>query len=678
MSFPEVLDHIGGMGRFQVMHVAFLAIPLLMLASHNLLQNFTAGVPEHHCQVHININNTPYTNLTGKLAAKDLLRVSIPMDSNLQPEKCHRFVTMQWQLLDSNATVTNLTELETEPCADGWVYDKSIFTSTIITEWDLVCDSRQLKQMAQSIYMAGVLAGGIIFGSLSDRFGRRSPLIWCYLQMTVTGTSTAFSLSFTAYCIFRFLTGMAFSGIVMNGVSLSVEWTPTRTRAIVVTMYGYCITIGQCILPGVAYAIPNWRWLQLVVSLPYFICFIYTWWFAESARWLVIAGRPDEAVKQLQRVARINRKKEEGDKLNIEVLRSNMQKEIASAKSSHTFIDLVRTPVLRRISFCLCFRCNKGKVQPAGDAMEGWTLVQGKRGKRKARAPLLSSNVEIPQKTRKGATDTEFSALPMVKPPAMPEASITSGASGENPREVGGELPSIYEEIEALGLTPVTHGEDDPLPAGLHLSDLTPARPSSYSLRITNASHPASEGPLDSSTCLAVGGTLLTPAKPVEETASVSRPGPELPGVSLVGVEQPSSFPGRGPTEDYPPPDAVAVTAAIEPEPGITGDPLPTPQTPEPDREQPPPGSPAPVAQNPASLPLPDPTPDPVPIPSSSRDAIAAPGAISFPFPEDDPQGAAFVSPSPEPLGAAIFPPLPPIEPGSEAGHVALAHRAPC
>uniref|UniRef100_A0A8C3I0D6 Major facilitator superfamily (MFS) profile domain-containing protein n=1 Tax=Chrysemys picta bellii TaxID=8478 RepID=A0A8C3I0D6_CHRPI len=340
MSFAELLDHVRGMGRFQIIYAILLAIPVFMLASHNLLQNFTAATSEHHCQVHININNTPYTNLTG---------------NNQQPEKRHRFLTMQWQLLDSNATVTNLTELETEPCADGWVYDKSIFTSTIITEWDLVCDYRQLKQMAQSIYMAGILAGGIIFGGLSDRFGRRSPLIWCYLQMAVTGTSTAFSPSFTAYCIFRFLTRMAISGTEMNGVSLSVEWTSTHTRAVVGTMYGYCYTIGQFILAGVAYAISNWRWLQLVVSLPYFISFIYSWWFAESTRWLVIAGRPDEAVKQLQTVARINQKKEEGDKLNIEVLRSNMQKEIASAKSSHTFIDLVRTPVLRRISFCLCF-----------------------------------------------------------------------------------------------------------------------------------------------------------------------------------------------------------------------------------------------------------------------------------------------------------------------------------
>nr|XP_006136656.1 solute carrier family 22 member 6-A-like [Pelodiscus sinensis] len=355
MSFAELLDHVGGMGRFQIIYVILLALPVFMMASHNLLQNFTAVDSEHHCHVHININDTPYTNLSGMIGAKDLLRVSIPFDNNQQPEKCHRFVTTQWQLLDPNVTVTNITKLETEPCADGWVYEKDFFTSSIVTEWDLVCDSRQLKQMAQSLYMAGILVGGIIFGGLSDRFGRRSLLIWCYLQMAITGTCSAFSPSFTAYCIFRFLTGMAFSGIVLNGVCLSVEWTPTHTRAIVGTMYGYCYTTGQFILVGVAYVISSWRWLQLVVSLPYFIFFIYSWWFAESARWLVMTGRHDHAAQQLKRVARINGKKEEGDKFNTEALISNMQKEIASSKSSYTFIDLVRTPVMRRISCCLCF-----------------------------------------------------------------------------------------------------------------------------------------------------------------------------------------------------------------------------------------------------------------------------------------------------------------------------------
>ncbi len=57
--------------------------------------------------------------------------------------------------------------------------------------------------------------------SLSFRFGRRSVLIWSYLQLGVIGCSSALSPSYSAYCIFRFLSGMAVSGVILNGVSLS-------------------------------------------------------------------------------------------------------------------------------------------------------------------------------------------------------------------------------------------------------------------------------------------------------------------------------------------------------------------------------------------------------------------------------------------------------------------------
>ncbi|KAK4805481.1 hypothetical protein QYF61_005526 [Mycteria americana] len=357
MAFASLLEHVGGMGRFQVASVLLLALPVLMMASHNLLQNFTAATSDHRCRLRWEANATG-------LDPQDLLRVSVP-----HSEQCRRFVTPQWWLLEANGSAPNSSWPETEPCRDGWTYDRSVFTSTIITEWDLVCSSRGLKQLAQSLYMAGVLVGGIVFGGLSDRFGRRSLLTWCYLQMGTMGTCSSFAPTFTVYCIFRFLTGMAFSGIVLNSVSLSaLEWMPTRTRALVGTFMGYCYTTGQFLLAGIAYAIPDWRWLQLTVSLPFFCFFLYSWWLTESARWLVMVGKSHQALKELQKVARMNGKKEEGDKLDIEVkgsgrvpwvvsgaLRSYMQKEMASSRSHHTVVDLVRTPVVRRISCCLCF-----------------------------------------------------------------------------------------------------------------------------------------------------------------------------------------------------------------------------------------------------------------------------------------------------------------------------------
>uniref|UniRef100_A0A670YSV6 Major facilitator superfamily (MFS) profile domain-containing protein n=1 Tax=Pseudonaja textilis TaxID=8673 RepID=A0A670YSV6_PSETE len=315
MTFADILDNVGGMGRFQRMMVSFLAIPLMMLASHNLLQNFTAGIPQHHCQIRIASNATRQGNGTmGNLGANQLLRISVPTDANRRPEQCRRFTAPQWRFLDPNATLSNETVFDTEACEDGWTYDRSLFSNTIVSEWNLVCESRSLRQMAQSLYMAGVLIGSLLIGNLSDRFGRKSLIVWCYLQMGVAGAGTAFAPNFTIYCILRFLLFY-----VVSFFFIGMEWIPSKYRAIVGTTNGYSYTTGQFILAGVAYLIRDWRWLQLAVSLPFFVFFLYSWFFVESARWLAISGNHEKAVQGLKKAAWINGKKEEGNKLSVEV-----------------------------------------------------------------------------------------------------------------------------------------------------------------------------------------------------------------------------------------------------------------------------------------------------------------------------------------------------------------------
>uniref|UniRef100_A0A8V5GMU4 Uncharacterized protein n=1 Tax=Melopsittacus undulatus TaxID=13146 RepID=A0A8V5GMU4_MELUD len=301
MSFAALLTRLGGMGRFQSLYVAALALPLLLLASHNLLQNFTAGVPDHHCR-------------TGGLP----LLASIPTDGQRRPQRCRRFVEPQWHLLDANGTA-NGSAAATEPCRDGWSYGDGAFAHTIVTEWDLVCESKTWKQAAQSIYMAGILLGSCLFGILSDKLGRRAVLTWCYLQLGVTGAGTAAAPTLLLYCLGRFLSGLAMAGVSLNTSSLCMEWIPTEARAVVGTINGYCYTLGQFLLAAVAFALPHWRWLQLTVSLPFGLFFLYSWLLPESARWQLSTGRQLQALAGLRRVARINGREQEGASLEPEV-----------------------------------------------------------------------------------------------------------------------------------------------------------------------------------------------------------------------------------------------------------------------------------------------------------------------------------------------------------------------
>ncbi|XP_060125826.1 solute carrier family 22 member 20-like [Zootoca vivipara] len=399
MAFNDVLESIGGVGRFQISQITFLLISVCLIACHNFLQNFTAAVPDHHCKPLQPTNQTLPSSYTQSTAEGVLLKAPVPIDQNRKPEKCLQFAMSWWRLLSPNATVAvgdSATQVHTELCTSGWVYDVSVFESTIVTEvasplspfqWNLVCDLQNLRDVAQSLYMAGVLVGAGVFGVLSDRwvvvvmnvrgwglrFGRRKPLIWSYLQIALAGTITAFLPSFSSYCAFRFLAGMTFSGIMLNSLSLMfilvftaspfltvslafllvLEWMPNKGRTVAGALLGYFVTFGQIVLAGVAYGVRNWRWLQLSVSAPFFIIFVCSWKLPESPRWLLLHNKAQVAVQNLRKVAAINGKSKEGEKINKEVLHSHMQMEAASLKSRRTVFDLFRSPVLRRVTCCL-------------------------------------------------------------------------------------------------------------------------------------------------------------------------------------------------------------------------------------------------------------------------------------------------------------------------------------
>ncbi|XP_040837783.1 steroid transmembrane transporter SLC22A24-like [Ochotona curzoniae] len=354
MAFNELLDQAGTLGRFQLLQITFFFVANMIAYPHILLENFIAATPEHRCWVPLLDNHTVSHNDTGILSQDDLLRVSIPLDSNLKPEKCRRFIHPQWQLLHLNGTFPNISESDTEPCVDGWVYDQSYFLSTIVTEWDLVCDYQSQKSVVQTLFMSGSLLGSLIFGRLSDRYGRKLIYTWCLLLMAIMETSTAFAPNFIIFCILRFLAGTFVMNILSNSISLTSEWTVPRYQHIGVTLIFSACSVGQMLLGGLTFAIRDWYTLQLVVSIPLFVCSLLSRLLVESARWLITTNQLEEGLKALRRVAYINGKKNAGEILTTEVIwegetfvRSSALKEPDKSSTTPLIFQMLRAAKLR-------------------------------------------------------------------------------------------------------------------------------------------------------------------------------------------------------------------------------------------------------------------------------------------------------------------------------------------
>ncbi|XP_006901544.1 PREDICTED: solute carrier family 22 member 11 [Elephantulus edwardii] len=344
MAFSNLLELVGDKGLFHALLLVTILLPSCLLPWHLLLENFSAAIPSHRCWTPL-LDNSSMT--PQNLSLKALLTVSIPPGPHQEPHQCLRFRHPQWQLLDLNATATSWSEADTEPCVDGWVYNTTRFTSTIVSQWDLVCHHQYLKPLAQSIFMAGLLLGSIMWGVLSDRIGRRRVLVWGILLMAVTGSSTVLAWNLFVYCALRFLTAFLLAGIIMTSGNLTVEWVTTPRRTFFMTAISCSYSTGQVALGGLAFALRDWRTLQLAVSVPFFAFFLICWWLPESARWLIIMGKADKGLQELKKVARINGREDAHKKLTMEVLMSSMREELDSAKTRQSLLDLFRLPVLR-------------------------------------------------------------------------------------------------------------------------------------------------------------------------------------------------------------------------------------------------------------------------------------------------------------------------------------------
>nr|KAF6508038.1 solute carrier family 22 member 7 [Rousettus aegyptiacus] len=347
MGFEELLDQVGGFGPFQLRNMVLLALPRVLLPMHFLLPNYLAAVPAHHCALpgtHVNFSHQD-----------TWLEAYLPRELDGTLSSCLHFTHPQalpnTTLRAEGQSPGELQgEPATVPCSQGWEYDRSEFSSTIATEWDLVCEQKGLNKATSTFFFAGVMVGAMAFGYLSDRFGRRRLLLVAYVSVLVMGLTSAASVSYIMFVITRTLTGMALAGFTIIVMPLELEWMDMEHRTVAGVLNSTFWTVGLMLLALVGYLIRDWRWLLLAVTLPCVPGILSLWWVPESARWLLTQGQVEEARRYLLHCARVNRRPVGEDSLSLEALSKVIAGERVVQRPS--CLDLFRTSRLRHISLC--------------------------------------------------------------------------------------------------------------------------------------------------------------------------------------------------------------------------------------------------------------------------------------------------------------------------------------
>uniref|UniRef100_A0A668AMQ1 Solute carrier family 22 member 5 n=1 Tax=Myripristis murdjan TaxID=586833 RepID=A0A668AMQ1_9TELE len=264
---------------------------------------FVGATPPHHCLI-------PEVNLTEEWR-KAIIPIEI-VDGEEELSKCSRYSLEVVRNLSAEGYVpgrdVNVTGLKQEGCLDGWSYSKDIYQSTIVTEWDLVCDNEWKVPFASSTLFVGYLVGSLISGQLSDRFGRKKVVFACLGIQCVSVFLQSFSRSWTMFCIIFLFVGASQISLYISAFVLGTEVLSKSMRVLFTTLGAflfYCI--GYMTLPWIAYAMREWRTLLAILSSTA-VVYIPLWWFIpESPRWLVSQGRVEEAEAILRDAARKNK-----------------------------------------------------------------------------------------------------------------------------------------------------------------------------------------------------------------------------------------------------------------------------------------------------------------------------------------------------------------------------------
>ncbi|KAG1714391.1 Organic cation transporter protein [Nymphon striatum] len=255
-----------------------------------------------------------------------------------------------------NANVTNFNDIDrnrTRECHE-WEFDKGIYHRTMRDEFNLVCSRDILISTSNAIYMAAFMISVLINGHLADRYGRRKVILVNNLFLVIVSTVMIFSNSFTMFIALRGFQCFFSMGIGGPSFTLFTEVCSEKYRATLGNLFFWGFGLGIISFAGIAYGLLNCilnnKISTNLLEMSHYQYSVFTF-FPESPRWLIMQGRIEEAVLEIEKAAKTNRIEIPDSKTIGSSLRKLFSTKQNKVEKQHTTLDLLKYPNLRKKTF---------------------------------------------------------------------------------------------------------------------------------------------------------------------------------------------------------------------------------------------------------------------------------------------------------------------------------------
>ncbi|XP_067125125.1 organic cation transporter protein-like isoform X1 [Centruroides vittatus] len=335
-KFDDVSEVFGSFGPWQVRLLGIMSlIPIIGFFNNYALIVLSPEV-SHWCK-----RPAEYANLTDE----EWKNLSIPVhvvDNRMTFSKCEMY-----DIFINESSETN-RERKIKPCA-SWEYDHSRYKSTIVEEWNLICENSWLASFTNSVYFLGYFLSAFVTGHLSDKYGRRPIILLSACSMSICSIICIFSANYWMFTIVRFLISFFRVGIFLPYFVLMSEVLDTEHRKYIVLVDMAMWGTSKLILASITWFLTEWRYLQLIFTVPSILLIPLLPLIPESPRWLLTRRDVGKAKIVLKKAMKANKKKIE----NLDEIVQTLLKRINSDENKSknpTLMDLFRHKIVRNLT----------------------------------------------------------------------------------------------------------------------------------------------------------------------------------------------------------------------------------------------------------------------------------------------------------------------------------------